>query len=373
MSAIKARLAVEDDPFLRLIGVILDPASDRERIAAFADFFAHDLPDFNGWLQQLRQRLPRLYPATVQLVDSSEGLHAALKEADFAVLESLPFGKAELDRATRLKAVQKFGAIPANIDLAACAARRLPVLTIRRRANIACAEHALALMLGLSRQFQRISNRISMASLQAAGYAPRQHDRRHTANSNWARIPGISLLHGTTLGIVGLGEIGRETALRAAAFGMNILYHQRTRQSAEVESAHHAHYADLDTLLESSDWVVICLPGNTHTRHLFDARRLARIKPGARLINISRAEIVERAALLGALRSGRLGGFALDPLYEAPGRDDDELLQFNNVLITPHIAAQPRFNALDDLADLVCGLEQRIESDEPRTQKEKTG
>ena len=117
---------------------------------------------------------------------------------------------------------------------------------------------------------------------------------------------------------------------------------------------------DLVTLLETCDWVVICLPGNAQTRHLFDASRLAQMRPGARLINISRAEIVERAALLAALRTGQLGGFALDPLYEAPGRDDDELLQFDNVLLTPHIAAQSRFNALDDIAEPITGLEEAL-------------
>lgn len=355
----KPVLVVEEDPFLRLIGVTLDPATSTERVAAFADFFAHDLPDFDGWLRQLRSRLPRLFPAEVRLVESSEALRSALGDADFAVMESLPFGAAELAAAPRLRAVQKYGAIPNNIDAAACAARGVPVLTLRRRANIACAEHSIALMLGLSRQLHRVINRISTASLQAAGFAPRTYDRRHTANSNWARVPNIRLLHGTTLGIVGLGEIGREVAARAAAFGMNILYHQRTRQPVAVETAHHAHYADFDTLLETSDWVVICLPGNANTRHLFDGMRLARMKPGARLINISRPEIVDRDALIAALRSGHLGGFALDPLYEAPGRDDDELLQFNNVLITPHIAAQPRFNALDDITDLITGLEKK--------------
>ncbi len=356
----KPVLVVEDDPFLRLVGVVLDPATDPARIAAFADFFAHDLADFDGWLRQLRSRLPRLFPAAVELVDDTAALHAALGSADFAVLESLSFGTPELAVARQLKAVQKYGAIASNIDLAACAARKVPVLTLRRRANIACAEHAFALMLGLSRRLQRITNRISSASLQAAGFAPRTYDRKHTANSNWARIPGISLLHGTTLGIIGLGEIGRETALRAAAFGMNILYHQRRQLPTDIEIAHHAHYADFDTILESSDWIVICLPGNANTRHLFDAQRLARMKPGARLINISRADIVERKALISALRSEHLGGFALDPLYEAPGRDDDELLQFENVLITPHIAAQPRFNALNDISDLLTGLEEKL-------------
>lgn len=355
-----AILVIEDDPFLRLIGVVLDPATTTERIAAFADFFAHDLPDFDGWLQQLRKRLPHLYPATVTLVDNAESLRAALGSADLAVIESLPFGTAELAAAPRLKAVQKYGAIAGNIDTAACAARGVAVLTLRRRANIACAEHTLALMLGLSRRLHRVINRISMNSLQAAGFAPRPYDARHTANSNWARVPGISLLHGTTLGIVGMGEIGREVAIRAAAFGMNILYHQRTPLTTTDAARYPAHYADFDTLLETSDWVAICLPGNASTRHLFDARRIARMKPGARLINVSRAEIVERAAALAALRSGQLGGYALDPLYEAPGRDDDELLQCENVLLTPHLAAQPHFNALDDIAELIIGLEEKL-------------
>ena len=70
--------------------------------------------------------------------------------------------------------------------------------------------------------------------------------------------------------------------------------------------------------------------------------------------------MVDRAALLGALRSGRLGGFALDPLYDTPGRDDDELLQFPNVIMTPHIAAQPRFNALDDLEEMIVGLARAV-------------
>lgn len=351
-------LAVEDDPFLRLLGVVLDPSTPQERISAFADFFAHDLPDFAGWLQALRARLPKLYPSTVRIADDESAFRRALKGADFAVVESMRCGQAELDAAPGLRAIQKYGSITARIDTATCAERGVAVRTLRRRANMACAEHAMALMLGLSRRLQNTINRISIPSLQAAGFQPRTFDRRHTANSNWARIPGISLLHGTTLGITGMGEIGRELAMRASAFGMHILYYQRSPLPGDLETALGLHYADFDTLLEASDWVAVCLPGNDSTRGLFDARRLNTMKPGARLVNISRAEIVERNALIAALRSGRLGGFALDPLYEAPGRDDDELLQFGNVLITPHIAAQPRFNALNDIADLLSGLEE---------------
>lgn len=360
MSATRPVIAVEDDPFLRLIGVILDPSTPAERIAAFSDFFAHDLHDFNGWLRELRTRLKRLHPSTVHIAEDAAQWPAALAQADVAVAESLPIGAAELAAAPRLRVAQKFGTITGNIDAAACAARGVGVRTLRRRANVACAEHALMLMLALARRLPETANRISIPQLQAAGFHPRTYDRRHTANSNWARIPNLSLLHGTTLGIAGMGEIGRELAQRAAGFGMNMLYYQRRRLPAETESGLHLQYADFDTLLEASDWVVICLPGNDSTRGLFEARRVNTMKPGARLINISRAEIVDRAALINALRSGRLGGFALDPLYEAPGRDDDELLALRNVLITPHLAAQPRFNALNDMTDLLVGLEESL-------------
>jgi phosphoglycerate dehydrogenase-like enzyme len=102
------------------------------------------------------------------------------------------------------------------------------------------------------------------------------------------------------------------------------------------------------------------VPGGPATRHLIDRTRFAQMKPGAFLVNISRADLVDRDALIEALQSGRLGGFALDPLYEAPGRSDDELLGFRNVVLSPHIAAQPRFNALNDISDMLAGLAKEI-------------
>jgi phosphoglycerate dehydrogenase-like enzyme len=78
------------------------------------------------------------------------------------------------------------------------------------------------------------------------------------------------------------------------------------------------------------------------------------------LINVSRADVVERDALIEALRSGRLGGFALDPLYEEPGRHDDELLAFDNVVLTPHMAGSPRSNGLQDIEELITGVAQAL-------------
>src|SRR5258705_7641491 len=97
--------AVEDDPFLRLIQVILDPRTSIERRAAFAEFMAHDLADFEGWCAGVRGNVPGLYPAEVRLVTSQDELHSALPGASVAVVESLQFGPAELALADRLRVV----------------------------------------------------------------------------------------------------------------------------------------------------------------------------------------------------------------------------------------------------------------------------
>lgn len=349
-------IVIEDDPFTRVIQVVLDPDTGAERRAAFADFFAHDEPDFDLWCARVRSKVPGFAPAEVRMVLSQEELRACLPRADAAIVESLRIDREELDAAGRLKLVQKFGALVRNIDTAACARRNVAVLTQRRRANIGCAEHALALMLVLARKLNRLDGLITPERLAAAGYPIRPFDRRHTPYTNFGRIRGLRVLHGSTLGIIGLGEIGTELALRGAAFGMRILYHQRTRLAPKEESQWGARYATLEELLAQSDWVVPQLPLDASTRGYLGRERLAKMKPGACLVNVARAELVERDALLDALASGRLGGLGLDPLYEVPGRSDDPLLRMENVVLTPNTAAQPRFNALADIEELMMGM-----------------
>jgi phosphoglycerate dehydrogenase-like enzyme len=349
-------IVAEDDPFTRLIEIVLDPDSSAERRAAFADFMAHDVPDFAGWCERVRRQAHRLGFAEVRMVGTPEEMLAALPDADILVVESFRVGPDELAAAPRLRVVQKFGAILRNIDTAACAARGIAVRTLRRCANVACAEQAIALMLALAKMMPRLAGMISVEQMVTAGHSYQPYDLRYTPNSNFARVPGMRMLMGTTIGIVGLGEIGREIARRAAAFEMRVLYYQRTRLDPSEERALQAQYLSLDDLMAQSDWVVPQVPGGPATRGLIDRARLAHIKPGACIVNVSRADLVDRAALIEALRAGRLGGFALDPLYEEPGRSDDELLQFDNVILVPHMAGSPRTNGLADLEELIVGL-----------------
>ena len=356
-----AVIVVEDDPFPRLIQVVLDPATPIARREAFAHFFSHDLPDFPGWCEALGARLPRLYPASVRLVSSESALLEAIHGAQAAVVESLPVASRAIDAgASTLRIVQKYGTVVGNIDVEACRRAGVRVRTLRRRANIACAEHAFALMLALARKISATRGLVSVEQLRAAGYTPTQYDRSHTANANWARIPGIRTLYGQQLGIVGLGEIGREVALRAKAFGMLLVYTQRRRLAPEDEAGYQARYVSLDQLLATSDFISLHLPETDSTRGIIGARELSRVKPGTVIVNVSRPPLVERGALLEALRAGVLGGFGLDPHYDAPGQPDDPLLEFGNVIVTPHIAAAPRFNALGDFEELLIGLDRAL-------------
>lgn len=355
------KIVVENDPFLRLIQVLLDPTTTPERIEAVAHFCKHDLSDFRGWCDKVRSRLPALYPSDVRLVDDQADLLGKLSGAAVVVVEELTVGAAEIAAGGgSLKCVQKYGFTTRNIDHAACDKAGVKVLTVRRRANIATAEHGLALMLALARQLTQNANLISEEQLRAAGYQPTAYDRSHTPNGNWARISGMVTLYGKQLGIVGLGEIGRELALRAIALGLHIVYAQRTRLPVEVERQYQATFVSLDELLATSDFISLHLPRGPVTQGFIGRRELSLIKPGAFLINVSQPQLVDREALRDALAAGGLGGYGLDTFYEEPGDAGDPLLKFRNVIITPHLGGSPRQNWLDDIEELLVNLSRTL-------------
>jgi phosphoglycerate dehydrogenase-like enzyme len=215
-------------------------------------------------------------------------------------------------------------------------------------------------MLTLSRRLDLLNGCVSAERLAAAGFPVKPFDRRHAPGGNYGRVPGLRPLNESTIGIIGLGEIGREIALRAAAFGMRVLYYQRTRASEAEEQQYSARYVSLDALLRESDWIVPQVPTATSTRGLLGRDQLSRVKPGACIVSVSNAHVVDRAALIEALRGGRLAGVALDTHYEEPCRDDDELLHMDNVVLTPRMGGSPRFNALKDFEDLITGLAREV-------------
>ena len=145
-------------------------------------------------------------------------------------------------------------------------------------------------------------------------------------------------LHGSTLGILGMGRIGQAIARRARGFGMRVLYHNRSRLAAEVETEVGASYVPFDDLLRSSDHLALVLPYTPASHHLIDATALAKMKPTATLVNIARGGIVDELALADALAHGRLAGAGLD-VFEGEPTVRPELLALKNVVLTPHIGS----------------------------------
>lgn len=143
---------------------------------------------------------------------------------------------------------------------------------------------------------------------------------------------------GETLGVIGLGRIGRQTALRARGFGLNIVYHNRNRAAPEVERELGARRLPLEELLATARYVLLQLPLTPETTHLINAERLALMRRDAYLLNVSRGPVVDEAALVEALRSGRIAGAALD-VYEFEPRVSEGLKSLDNAVLTSHIAS----------------------------------
>jgi phosphoglycerate dehydrogenase-like enzyme len=350
------RILVEDDPYLRMVPAILDPDAPDDHRKAIADFVSHDVADFAGWCRRVQQTIPGLYPAKVEFVYEQSDLHAKLPLADGLIVEKLAIGETELALAPRLAGIVKFGTLMSNIDTAACERRGIPVASQARRVNVAVAEHAFALMIALAKRLCETAGVVEETALQDAGFTPTPYDRRYTTNSNYGRIPGLKTLNGSVFGAIGMGEIGRNVARRAAAFAMTVLYHQRHPMSGAEEQAYGAKFVSLEELLERSDFISLHLPIDSGTKNIIDRQALQTVKPGAILVNVARAQLVDRGALLEALDSGRLGGYGLDVGYDEPANPGEPLLKFKNVILTPHTAVAGRENGLLDMEDVFAKL-----------------
>ncbi len=159
-------------------------------------------------------------------------------------------------------------------------------------------------------------------------------------------------IHGSTLGVIGMGRIGQGIARRGAhGFGMKVIYHNRSRLAPEAEAACKATYASKEDVLRTADHVVLVLPYTPESHHTIGAAELALMKPTATLINIARGGIVDDAALAVALREKRIGAAGLD-VFEGEPKVHPDLLTVPNVVLTPHIASAtlPTRRAMADLA-----------------------
>jgi len=244
---------------------------------------------------------------------------ARVAEADFLIVYAVPFH--DLDVAAGVRLLQLLSAGYDRIDVAELAAAGIPVADNGGANGPTVAEFALLLMLGVLRRL------------------PLHHDALQ--RGEWLGMrEGLSLreLRGKQVGIVGFGRIGRDVARMVRGFLATPVYADETPASADVEAALGATRMPLDELLASSDIVTLHTPLTDATRGLIDAAALARMKPGAILINTARGPVVENDALVAALDSGHLAGAGLDVFEVEPIGAGHPLLGRPNVVTTPHVA-----------------------------------
>jgi len=252
---------------------------------------------------------------------TADELRAVVPEYDALIVRSRTKVTEETIQAGgRLKAIGRAGVGLDNIDVGAAEKKGIKVLNTPEAPAEAVAELAIGLIVSLARQ-------IPLAD-------------RTMKEGKWIKkqLEGWEL-KGKTLGAIGLGNIGEKVARIAKAFGMKILITKRTPPAPEVLKELEGEFIPLDELLQRSDIVTIHVPSTPQTHHMIGAEELQKMKDGAFLVNTSRGAIVDGQALLDALRSGKLGGAALD-VYEVEPPADLALVKLPNVVATPHIGAQ---------------------------------
>jgi len=223
---------------------------------------------------------------------------------------------------TRLKMIASMAVVPATVDVAAASARKIPVTTIPPIVTEATADMHFALLLAAARRIVEAD-----AALRGGLFPGSQS--LHFAGA---------FVHGKTIGIVGLGRIGRAIARRARGFDMTVLYTKRSRIPQAEEGELAVSYVGLDELLQRADFVSVSCALTPQTRHLVGARELSLMKSGAILVNTARGPVVDEAALVDALAARRIAGAALD-VYEDEPRVHPGLLPLRQVVLTPHLGS----------------------------------
>jgi D-3-phosphoglycerate dehydrogenase len=268
-----------------------------------------------------------------------EHLHAFIADAPYAVVWDIGVDDALLRAGTRLKLLHKWGVGVDNLDLEA--ARRLGIAVARTTGSnaVPVAEFTIAAMLALARR------------LIPANEGMRQG--RWLKNEIWRES---IMLSGRTVGIVGLGTIGKEVAERLAAFGCRILYHKPNRLAPAEERALGVEFSSLPDLLRQSDIVTLHCPLTPATRGLIGPDELQLMKRGAILINVARGGVVSEPDLVRALRTGHIGAAAVDVFEIEPIPIDHPFIGLPNVLLTPHCAATTFDNSRKGIARLMDNI-----------------
>ena len=279
-------------------------------------------PLFDDIVERLHAHFDVVQVPEVSEHDAS-AIADALREVDGALVTlNERIGADEIADAPRLRAVANVGVGYNNLDIDALHERGIVATNTPDVLTETTADFGFALMMAAARRVTEAERHLRAGRWQ--GW-------------NFKGLLGADL-HGSTLGILGMGRIGQGIARRASGFDMRVLYHNRSRLPADVERSCKAEYVDFDTLFAEADHLVLVLPYSAATHHIVDAAALAKMKPTATLTNIARGGIVDEAALADALERGRLASAALD-VFEGEPAVNPRLLALDTIVLTPHIAS----------------------------------
>jgi phosphoglycerate dehydrogenase-like enzyme len=272
----------------------------------------------------------QMAPAGFEMVlaTSDAEIAAALDKAEYMVCyPHVPMKDAFYRAAPRLKLVQLLSAGYDNVDLEAARRAKVPLSNNGGANAISVAEHAMMLMLTVYRRVVWQHASVSGGRWRGNGPAPRMYE-----------------LFDKTLGIVGLGTIGKKVARLARAFGMRVQYFDIARLTEDAEDALGVRFRLLRELMRTSDVVSLHVPLNASTRHMIGAGELALMKPEAIIINTARGPVIDEGALYQMLSAGRIFGAGLDVFDSEPPPADNPLLKLDNVVLTAHFAGPTRDN-----------------------------
>lgn len=268
------------------------------------------------------------------LISESE-LQEKIKDKDALLsLLSTPVTKETIDLAPNLKVIANYGAGFNNIDWEYAKTKGIPVSNTPHASTEATADLTMGLIIAISR---RIVEGDQLC--------------RTIGFNGWAPLFFLGPdVHSKTLGIIGLGNIGRAVAKRAKGFNMKVLYTARTRKSPELEKELNATFVPLEELLQKSDFVSINCSYNAEMKHMISTNELNLMKPSSYLINVSRGPIVEEKALITALQDKKIKGAALD-VFEFEPQIGEEFKTMENVVLTPHIG-NASIEARNEMAEI---------------------
>jgi phosphoglycerate dehydrogenase-like enzyme len=293
-----------------------------------------------------RELAPPGIDMIIARADSSE-FRAALPEAEFLVgLGEVKMDDAFYKSAPKLKLIQLLSAGYDRVDIEAARRAGVPVSNNGGANAIAVAEHAIMLMLAVCRRL------VWQHSMTASG--------RWRGND----VANVRLyeLYGRTLGIVGLGNIGKKVARMAQAFGLAVQYFDIARLTEDAADALGVRFRLFDELLRTSDIVSLHVPLTPQTKHMMSAAQFAKMKPTAYLINTCRGPVVDEKALIEALNNNTIAGAGIDVFDQEPPPSDNPLFGMANVVLTPHFAGptwdnqQARFrNGFDNVQRVARG------------------